>query len=78
MGRFARIFEGVRVQWVGIARHKRDDDGRIYFERCGSTRTDCRARPDHLATFIGRGGDLVTAMLCWHHAEEVDDGPDHA
>ena len=61
----------VHIKHVGIARHERDAAGRLFFPRCESTKTDCRARPDHLARFYWIGGRNFTGRLCRYHAEEL-------
>ena len=61
----------VHVEHVGVARHERDEHGRLFFPRCESTKTDCRARPDHLARFMWIGRRVVTGRLCRYHAEEL-------
>jgi hypothetical protein len=62
----------VHVEHVGVARHERDEHGRLFFPRCESTKTDCRARPDHVARFTRFGPCRETfTRVCRYHAEEL-------
>ena len=62
----------VRVVYVGIAPHERDERGRLFFPRCERTKSRCYARPTHVAMQLyQQTGITMSARLCRHHAEEL-------